>query len=238
MDGSEPANLPPPAAPSAAGGAEPLIDKAGRTYASLVALGKKLLPRLNRNGWFMPKSPGRTPGKKSKTKMETPTPTNKPVASSPAENGAAGSPPPQPPDFSDVAAALKSAPKDDAPASPEKLAEEIAALDENSTAATIIGIIQTGLVLISEEEGVLSPLEIDLVRRPLVRVLKKYNVGENVMPAEVDLALALLGLVVARLRKPKTATAFAKFKFWLMEKGFSMQGKQLAAQVRAHTPAL
>lgn len=209
--------------------AEPLIDKAGRTYDQLVALGKKLLPRLNKNGWFMPKSPGRPPGIKSKPNMETPAATP-PPSPAPAAGPA--------PNFNDVDAALRSAPKDDTPeARAESLSAEISGMDENTTAATIIGIIQTGLILIGEEEGVLSPIEIELVRKPLVRVLKKYNIGDNIMPAEIDLALALLGLIVARLKKPKTATAFAKFKAWAIQQWAALAGRRLASQVREHAPS-
>jgi hypothetical protein len=198
----------------------------GRTYEQLTALGKKIIPKLNRaTGLFMPKG-----GRKPKPKMETPAPTTPPPAAAPIT-------PPPPADFRDVSEALKTAPREDTPeARAESLAEEISGLDENTTAATIIGIIQTGLILVGEEEGILTPGEIELVRKPLVRVLKKYNVGENVMPAEIDLALAVLALVVTRLKKPKTATAVAKFKAWVIAQWSGLQGRRLAAQVREHAP--
>lgn len=225
---------------------EPLIDKAGRTYESLVALGKKLLPKKNKLGWFMPRSPGRPPGTKSKPKMQTLMPAE-PAASIIAENGAAGSPQPSAtdgtphvsvPKFDDVDAALKSAPRDDSTAArAESLGAEIAEVSDNTTADTIIGIIQTGLILVGEEEGILSPAETLIMRKPLVRVLKKYNVGDNVMPAEVDLAMAFLAVIVSRLKKPKTATAFAKVKAWITNQWFSAKGRKLAAEVNQHTPA-
>ncbi len=236
-------NQPAAAPTSAAGGvrAEPLIDRMGRTYAELVAAGKKILPKLHPvTKLFMPKG-GRKPGSKSKPKMETPATSS--AVSSTAENSVAGSTPPAadappspPPSFADVDRAAASAPKDETPgARAEALTEEIAAVNDNTTADTIIGIIQTGLILIGEEEGVLSPLEVTSVRRPLVRVLSKYNVGENAMPAEIDLGLAVLGLVVARLSKPKTATKWLRFKAWCVNQWFAFNGKKLAAQVEEKT---
>jgi hypothetical protein len=80
-----------------------LRDKLGRTYADLVAAGKRIGTKLNKNGWFMPISPGRKPGTKNKPKMENSAPTDTAkvadttAASSTAENGAAGSPPPATP---------------------------------------------------------------------------------------------------------------------------------------------
>lgn len=105
-------------------------------------------------------------------------------------------------------------------------------LDDNATADTVIGIIQTALVLIGEEEGVLSDTEKALLRRPLVRVLEKYGVGSDVMPAEVDLAMAMAGLLICRLQRPKTATWFAKAKAWVVNLWFRSKGQRLARDLR------
>jgi len=106
--------------------------------------------------------------------------------------------------------------------------------DVTTTCETIIGVIQTALVLIGEDEGVLSAQEKLLIRRPLERVLKKYNVGD-VLPCEVDLAVALAIVVIARLKKPKTATTFARLKAWFQNKIAKRRGAKLAAQVTEAT---
>lgn len=147
------------------------------------------------------------------------------AASSPASAAAAPTSTPRDPapaDFSDVERAAGSA------------EGKAVLLDDNATADTVIGVIQTALVLIGDEEGVLSETEKTLLRRPLVRVLEKYNVGADVMPAEVDLCLALAGLLITRLQKPKTATWFAKVKAWAVNLWFRGKGHALARDLRQH----
>ena len=107
----------------------------------------------------------------------------------------------------------------------------------HATSETIIGIIQTALVLIGEDEGVLSEQEKLLVRRPLERVLSKYGVGSDVLPPEVDLAVALATVIIVRLKRPKTATAFARFKDWLGRKIARRRGEKLAEKVADATKA-
>lgn len=107
------------------------------------------------------------------------------------------------------------------------------AADPSSFAvATGIGIIQTALVLIGDEEGVLTPTEVMLLSRPLKRVLDKYNIGDTQLPCELDLAVAVASLVIVRLQKPKTASRWEKFKAWAAEKWFAHRGRQTAAAVR------
>lgn len=107
-----------------------------------------------------------------------------------------------------------------------------AAVPENPTADTVMGLIQTVLVLIGDEEGLLTDLEKQLVRRPLERVLEKYNIGKDVLPAEVDLVLAVLGLLAVRLQKPKTATAWEKIKAWAINAWFRGKGEVTARELR------
>jgi len=59
-------------------------------------------------------------------------------------------------------------------------------------------------------------------------VLKKYSIGADVMPCEIDLVLAVLGLFFIRLQKPKTATWFAKVKHWTVQKFFARKGEKFA----------
>jgi len=150
-----------------------------------------------------------------------------PPASSSAGNGAAGS---ATPDFSDIAAVLKEKPS---ALSPEDALETIEASGKEGTptAETIIGIIQTALVLIGDDEGILTETEKMILRGPLDRVLKKYKIGDDVMPPEVDLAFALAGLVIVRLKKPKTATFAAKCRAWIVGMWFNQKGRTLAAKI-------
>lgn len=183
-------------------------------------------PYKNTRGHFMPRG-----GRKPKIK---------PMESSPSLATAAE--PVLPPDvpapptpataaaFGDVAAALKTFGGDATPAggTAESLADDIRAVGDNPTAETVIGLIQTGLMLIGEEEGLLSAAEKDMIRRPLVRVLAKYGVGKDVLPAEVDLVLAVLGVIAFRLQKPKTAKFAAKVRAWVVDKFFAGRGRKLA----------
>lgn len=228
--------------------AQPVRDRLGRIFDALkFRRGPDGQPRFDVLGRFVNLRGGR---KKKLPTMETPSP-SQPAASSHAENGASGSVtpaatpettreaspavPPPPPDFADVKKALGSfdpgAEPADVAGQAAALAEEISDLPDNPTAESIIGIIQTGLVLIGEEEGILTMQEKILLRRPLERVLKKYEIGSNTLPAEVDLALCLLGLVAARLQKPKTATFALKCKAWIMQKFFASKGEKLAAKL-------
>lgn len=143
-----------------------------------------------------------------------------------------GTPPPADPapaDFSDIERAAGPAAPPPPPAADSARAELI---DDNATADSVIGIIQTALVLIGDEEGILSDGEKILIRRPLVRILEKYQVGKDALPVEIDLALAMAGIVIARLQKPKTATFWAKAKAWAVGLWFRHRGATVAADVR------
>jgi len=216
--------------------AHPLIDRAGRTYEQLVATGKKILPRLNRWGVFVTRSPGRP---KKKTTMDSSAPL--PSARTDATSTAAPSTPPGAPgaavpNFDDVKKALATGPTATG-ATAEGLEAEIRAVGDNPTAETIIGIIQTALILIGDEEGILTDVEKALLRPPLIRVMAKYHVGKDIMPCELDLALAVIGLVVVRLKKPKTATFFAKWKLWFKGLFLAQKGRQLSRVVDRENPA-
>lgn len=114
-------------------------------------------------------------------------------------------------------------------------AEKISDLAQNATAETLIGILQAALVLIGEDEGVLSEQEKTLLSRPLQRVLDKYGVGKDAMPAEIELAVAVSIIVIARLKKPKTATTVAKIRSWFSSFWFRKKGHDLAKAVERET---
>lgn len=181
----------------------------------------KHLPKKNaKTGRWMPRG-GRKP--KSQTLQATPNVQTVPPPAAPVTpDPQPTAPQPEPmPNFDDIEKASGKA--------PEAQAEIV---NDNATAETIIGVVQTALVLIGAEEGVLSDIEKELLRRPLVRVLEKYNVGKDVLPAEAELALAMATLIITRLQRPKTATWFAKVKAWFVGKYFQREGQKLARQVR------
>lgn len=208
-------------------------DSLGRAFDAVRFRLKDGKPYTNARGHFMPRG-GRKPKVKPMESSTSPVPAADPAPVAPAPSPAAPSPAPAPAAaFVDVAAALKTFPVEDTEGSEsraptaETLSDELKHVGENPTAETIIGLIQTGLILVGEEEGMLSPAEKDLIRRPLIRVLAKYNVGKDVMPAEADLAIAVLGVIAFRLQKPKTAKFAAKVRAWVVEKIFGSRGRKL-----------
>ena len=104
------------------------------------------------------------------------------------------------------------------------------------TAETAIGVIQTALIMLGEEEGVLSEMEKMMLRPPLERVLKKYDVGE--MPAELDLAVALAGIVISRMSRPKTQGKLERLKMWLVGKIADHRGARRASAIREATATI
>lgn len=121
---------------------------------------------------------------------------------------------------------------------PTQTPRNVGEVVDNATAETIIGIIQMALVLIGEEEGVLSDTQKALIRPPLLRVLSKYSIGADVMPAEVELALVLVAILIEKIKQGgKTATWFAKAKAWAVAFFFRRQGAQIGREVRREVPA-
>lgn len=206
---------------------------------------KKFLPRLDALGrWINARAGRRAPKKTAKKTARTSPPMSQPAAPVPpaetapapaADPAAIPAPdtiqtPAPAPSFADIEkAAGKTAPVASEASADVGDGRDIA--PELSTSGTIIGIIQTALVLVGEEEGVLSPAEVIVLRAPLERVLKKYDIGADVLPAEVDLAVALAGIIIVRLKKPKTATWFVRAKHWLAGKVTASEGRKLAARV-------
>lgn len=75
------------------------------------------------------------------------------------------------------------------------------------SADVAIGLIQTVLIMIGEEEGVLTPLEEKMLKGPLSRCLEKYNLGSKMTP-ELEAAAIVALLFQRRLKKPKTQSWF------------------------------
>ena len=198
---------------------------------------RKFRPFLDRLGRFINLHLGRKP-KPAPSPMTTTEPTTltPAIAADAPPSGSNAAPTATPsapaaPSFADIDAAARAPDPAPEPAA-AAAADDAEAL---STANTIIGIIQTALVLIGDDEGVLSETEKTLLRHPLNRVLEKYDIGADVLPPEVDFAFALASIVIARLKKPKTATTFAKFKHWLREKLARRRGEKLAKEVKEAT---
>jgi hypothetical protein len=202
----------------------------------------KFFRRFDRLGRWINARGGRKPSNpKRKTKMETNLPASSDPAQAPAADPAistpAATPDPKPatpaadaPNFDDVRRAIAAGD-----------VETVAAVaaSPHATAETIIGIIQTVLVMIGgSEEGLLSKDEKDIIRPALVRVLDKYKVGKDALPPEVDLAVALSLIVISRIKKGgKTATFFAKVRAWAQNLWARRSGRSLAAIVDRETPS-
>jgi len=219
------------------GGAEPLMDKFGRTYEQVRASGKNVIARLNKvTRLFMPRG-GRKPGSKAKPTMEKPPVTPLPPDPSPppaAPSTPAAEPPPAAPSFADIAA-LAASPSPGGTDDPADFKTALLAVASNPTAESVIGIIQTALILIGGADGKLDDLEKSILRPPLIRVLKKYSIGADVMPAEVDLVIALLAVFASKLQRPKFATKWEQLKAWAVAK---YRGHTLASELRREAPGV
>lgn len=217
-------------------------DRLGRLFDAVkFRLGGDGRPRFDVLGRFVNLRGGRKPKNKMSSNETMPAepapaspPSPAPAVTAPAP--AVAQAPEPAPDFNDVRKALGAMPANDGPAaapdSAADLAEAMSKLPENPTAESLIGIFQTALVLVGEEEGILTTLEKEMLRRPLVRVLDKYSIGANLMPAEIDLALVAIAIFVSRLQRPKTATWFMKVKAWFIGKFFAAKGDKLASRLR------
>lgn len=100
-------------------------------------------------------------------------------------------------------APVSSLPADDAPGFASVSVEITAEL----SAETAIGLVQTALIMIGDDEGTLTPLEERMLKRPMVRVLEKYKIGDKMTP-EMELAAVIAVLFQRRLKKPKTQKWF------------------------------
>lgn len=204
------------------------LDKHGRAYDA-----QKFLPCFDSAGRWINRNAGR---KSPPATMSTPTDTPPATATSPAANAAlasdaiqhAATPPPERKiDFSDIERAARKAPAAESAEAPAA-AEGVEVVDEMTTAETLIGVLQIALMMIGDDEGILTDPEKQVLRRPLERVLKKYAIGEDALPVEAELAFAVASLVIARLKKPKTKTFFGKIKLWFAGKIAAREGQKIA----------
>lgn len=137
---------------------------------------------------------------------------------------------PEAPNLDDIERAARGEPPRGQPAAPE-------ATPENVTVETVIGLIQLLLVFAGEEEGVLKTSEKLMIRPGLERLLRKYEIGADTLPAEVEVLMGVSAIVIERIKLGgKTATAFAKGKAWLARWLFKARGAQVGSIMRKEVP--
>jgi hypothetical protein len=189
----------------------------------------KFLPRFDRRGWWI----NRNAGRRRLRPESGPFPASQPPPSAAPQPAPALATPGMTIggmiSFDDINKAASAAPPADAGA-PAPAGEAV--VIESVAAETCIGILQTALVLIGDDEGLLTRTEKEALRRPLQRVLDKYDIGEKMLPAELDLAICVGTLLITRLQKPKTATWFARTKAWFADRFFRAKGNALAGKMR------
>jgi hypothetical protein len=120
-------------------------------------------------------------------------------------------------------ASSSSLPPDDVPAAPLEMTAEL-------SVEVAIGIVQTALIMIGEEEGVLDELEIRMLRGPMQRCIVKYNLASKMTP-ELETAAIIATLLMRRLKKPKT-------QGWFQDKLVRVRNWWIARRVRkvVHDP--
>lgn len=96
-------------------------------------------------------------------------------------------------------------------------------------AETLIGLIQTALIMLGQDDGILTESEKVMLRGPLERVMRKYGLGE--MPCELELAAALAAIIIERLQRPKVQTRIERVKAWVSGWWLGRRGAAMAAKV-------
>ena len=104
------------------------------------------------------------------------------------------------------------------------------------TAEVAINLVQAALIMIGEDEGILSDAEKTMLAAPLSKIIQKYNLADQMTP-ELEAACVVAMIVLTRLKKPKTQTWFQGMI--LKCRGFIV-GRKIAAAVPEHeqSPAI
>jgi len=123
-------------------------------------------------------------------------------------------------------------PGTDTPAAAELAQVAPAAL----TAEVAINLVQAALIMIGEDEGILTDAEKLMLAAPLSKIIQKYNLADQMTP-ELEAACVVAMIVLTRLKKPKTQTWFQGMI--LKCRGFIV-GRKIAAAVPEHeqSPAI
>lgn len=91
--------------------------------------------------------------------------------------------------------------------------EELQPIPADMTVDVAIGLVQAALIMIGQEEGILTEPEKVMLRGPLLRIIRKHNIGDKMSP-ELEFAAAFAVVILARLKQPKTQGWFqSKFSF-------------------------
>lgn len=116
---------------------------------------------------------------------------------------------------SDTAAAAASATRSTLPPDTAPGAEEaVPTLTAEIGVEVAIGLIQTALIMVGEEEGELTELEAKMLRGPLQRILAKYNLDSKMTP-ELECASVVAALILRRMKRPKTQGWFLSKLAWV-----------------------
>lgn len=104
------------------------------------------------------------------------------------------------------------------------------------TAEVAINLVQAALIMIGEDEGILSDAEKTMLAAPLSKIIQKYNLADQMTP-ELEAGCVVAMIVLTRLKKPKTQTWFQGML--LKCRGFIV-GRKIAAAVPEHdqSPAI
>jgi hypothetical protein len=205
-----PAPAPAAAAPAAAGPASPaenpLKDSNGTAWHPSKYRLKDGKPQLDTRGRFVPQGLGRKAAPK-------------PAAAAPGEAPAAP------------------LPKSTLPGSDTAPASELAQVAPAAlTAEVAINLVQAALIMIGEDEGILTDAEKIMLAAPLSKIIQKYNLADQMTP-ELEAGCVVAMIVLTRLKKPKTQTWFQGML--LKCRGFIV-GRKIAAAVPEHqqSPAI
>lgn len=95
-------------------------------------------------------------------------------------------------------------PPDEMPSRPEDQP-----LPADVTVDVAIGMFQAILIMVGEDEGILTDPEKTMLRGPLLRLIRKHNLGDKMTP-EMETLAALAVAILARLKKPKTQGFFQR----------------------------
>jgi len=196
-----------PAAPDPApADANPLKDSNGTAWHPSKYRLKDGKPQLDTRGRFVPQGLGRKAAAK-------------PAPAAPGEPAAAPLP-------------KSTLPGTDTPAAdPAALAQVAPAA---LTAEVAINLVQAALIMIGEDEGILSEAEKTMLAAPLAKIIAKYNLDDQMTP-ELEAGCVVAMIVLTRLKKPKTQTWFQGML--LKCRGFIV-GRKIAAAVPEQSPAI
>ncbi len=75
------------------------------------------------------------------------------------------------------------------------------------TVDVAIGLVQAALIMIGQDEGILTDAEKAMMRAPMLRLVRKYNLGDKMTP-ELEFSAALAVVILARLKRPITQSWF------------------------------